>query len=123
MPCCTNCGAFMPNDDDYEPAQPRVARSNRDMPLMSVLFALEGRTNRSTRWLQGMLPLLSITFFFLIFVFGPSNEERTALLIPLVVPVAWFLTLVLAVEHWHDRNWNRAWPVLESGTTETESGK
>ena len=90
---------------------------------MSVLFALEGRTNRSTRWLQGMLPLLSITFF-LIFVFGPLNEEITSLLIPLVVPVAWFLTLALSVEPWgdwnrigHDRNQNRARPEPESGMT------
>ena len=119
MPYCTNYGAFMPNDDGYESAQPRVARSNKDMPLMSVLFSLEGRTKRSTRWLQGMLPLLSITFFFLIFVFGPLNEEITSLLIPLVVSVVWLLALALSVELWgdwnrirHDRNQNRARPGL-----------
>ena len=91
---------------------------------MSVLFAFASRTNSSTRWLQGMLPLLSITFFFMISVFGLSNEEITSLLIPLVASVVWLLSLALSVELWgdrnrieQDRNENRARPEPESDTT------
>ena len=75
----------------------------------STLFSFEGRINRKTYWLKGVLPLV-VFFFALQLVVGAMPKTTLGLILWYGLALAWVgMFLAVASKRLHDRNKSMWW--------------
>ena len=90
------------------------------MSLLRVWFSFNGRINRSTFWLKGILGEVCLSVVVMVFVFAlggfdpdaPQESPWPLIVLLFWTVLSWWITLAVSAKRWHDHNLSGWWTAL-----------